>query len=291
MVDVVSETIAHDRASLGERVRATLTRLSRSGELPTLPHSASAALQRASDPDADVDDVCALIETDVGLAACVLRHANAVTTGRRKPATTLPTAVMTIGLGNTCQILVAACARRMYSGVGHNAEWLWKHALAVGIAAQALAKVTRLTDPNAAFLPGLFHDVGRVAFLLADPTSFEVIGRLAEGSEGRRTALEAEWYGFDHAEASSVLVEGWGLAPEQCEAIRSHHNPARATTSVSLARILGAADALAHVLQRTAGATDSPATTLETLGLDAETQAACMERVRERLEEQLALLG
>ena len=78
-----------ERGDLRQRVRNTLTRLSRTGSLPTLPAAASAALNIARDPEADVQHVCEVIHTDVGLAARIIRAANSAAIGRRTPAKSL----------------------------------------------------------------------------------------------------------------------------------------------------------------------------------------------------------
>ena len=51
-----------------ERVSSTLKRLSRTGALPTLPAVASAALGLVRDPDAGIDQLCRIIETDASIA-------------------------------------------------------------------------------------------------------------------------------------------------------------------------------------------------------------------------------
>ena len=77
-----------------QRIRQTLTHLSRTGELPSLPGAASAALSLARSPDASIEGVCELVETDVGLAARVLRLANSAAYARRTPARTVRDAVV-----------------------------------------------------------------------------------------------------------------------------------------------------------------------------------------------------
>jgi hypothetical protein len=57
-----------------------------------------------------------------------------------------------------------------------------------------------------------------------------------------RPETERAWYGFDHAEAGAILVEDWGLAADQVEAIRWHHQPAQAERGSMLAAVLAMAD-------------------------------------------------
>ncbi len=282
---------AGDGGELRQRVRNTLTRLSRTGTLPTLPAAASAALGIARDPDADVQHVCEVIQADISLAARILRSANSAAIGRRTPAKSLRDAVLTIGLRKTCDILVAMCTRQLCEGAATNAESLWNHALAVGVATEQLARFTRTVEPASAFLPGLFHDIGRIAFVLADPMAADVIERLADGGEGAKTTLEREWYDFDHAEAGAILAEDWGLALDQCAAMRTHHHPPKTGPGHQLAALINAADALAYTLGFGSGSIAPPEVSLAGAGLGAEDEREWVERVRVAIAQQRELLG
>lgn len=283
--------IAPSHDDLRARIRSTLVRLSETGALPALPAAASAALALARDPDADVDKLCRVIQTDAGLSARVLRVANSAALGRRNPARRIQEAIITVGMRKTCDIMVAACAKRLYEAASTRAEQLWNHALAAGVAAEQLARATGCVEVGSAFLPGLFHDVGRVAFLLADAAAAEVIDDLVENGHGDMPFLEREWYGFDHAEAGAILVEDWGLALELCDAIRWHHDSDRAGAAQELARILNAADALAHRIVCGSVAELPARVTLGDLGLTQEDEATLESQVRAAWEEQRELLS
>jgi HD-like signal output (HDOD) protein len=274
-----------------ERVGTTLKRLSRTGALPALPAVASAALGIVRDPDADIDKVCKIIQTDVGLAARVLRIANSAAVGRRTPARKLSEAVVTIGLRKACDVLVAACARQLYQAASSKAELLWNHALAVAIGAEEIARRTRRIDAGRAFLPGLFHDVGRIAFLLADELAVEVLDRMVVAGDGERVFLEREWYGFDHTDAGATLAEEWGLAAEQSDAIRWHHEPEEGGAASDLARILLAADALAYDIGYGGGGVAPDLAPLEELGFAGDSAETLRDSVRQSFEEQRELLS
>lgn len=280
---------ALDRSALRECVRSTLTRLSRTGELPTLPSTATAALAVARDPEAGIDELCAVIRVDVGLSARILRVGNSPAYARRTPAKTLRDAVLTIGLRKACDLLVAASARRLFES-GRRANELWGHALATAIAAEELARLSGVVDPAMVFLPGLFHDVGRIAFLLADPIAHDVIAGLVEEGAGTPNELERGWYGFDHADAGAILAEDWGLSPEQCEGIRWHHRPADAGAGEAFATILRAADGVAYAIGWGSYPAHAPAVDLVALGVVAGEEAAFCERVRAVFAQQNDLL-
>jgi HD-like signal output (HDOD) protein len=264
-----------------DRVRATLTRLSQTGRLPVLPGVATSALAIARDPDGDVKDLAQVIKTDVGLTARVLRLANSAGCGRRREAETVQDAVMTLGLQRTCDVLVAIGVKGLYVGTGHHTARLWNHSLAVGVAAEELGRSTQVAAAGAAFLPGLLHDIGRIAFMLADPDGFEDIQRRMEAGEAPSTALERERYEFDHAQVGGILTEDWGLTPIQCDAVRAHHDPEYADVARKLAAIVNAADYLAYAIGHGTGARPPSDVGLSGFDLAPEEEGELIERVRD----------
>ncbi len=276
---------------LREHVKATLERLSRTGALPALPAVATAALAIARDPRGDVERLCRIVQSDVGITARVVRIANSVFYGRKRPARNVKEAVTTVGLRKTCDILVVVCARQLYDRAFPRIEELWDHALAVGIASEVIAAYTERADPARAFLPGLLHDVGRIAFLMAGPTAVAVIDELAADEEGTSPALEREWYGFDHAQAGAMLTCDWGLERDQCEAIRWHHEPKSAGCAQDFPLVVSAADRMAYDLGHGTSPGRPSGCAMRSLGISAEDEAACVQRVRDAWASQRELLA
>ncbi len=103
-------------------------------------------------------------------------------------------------------------------------------------------------------------------------------------------ALERDTYGFTHAEAGAALAEGWGLPAKECDAVRWHHEPERATDGASLAELLHAADRLAHAVH---GAPDAAplAEIFDAVGVAPDDAARCAERVQQSHAEQAQLLA
>jgi putative nucleotidyltransferase with HDIG domain len=273
-------------------VRTMLTRLSHTGDLPALPATAVQALKVARDPDSSIDQLCKLIRTDVGLSARIVRVANSAAHARRTPARTLHDAIITVGLRKTCDVVIAASARQLVVRGGDSGEMLWDHALAVATAAEELAKLTRGVAPAAAFLPGLFHDVGRIVFQLVDEDSYAAVQQLAASGEGSIREVERIWYGFDHAEASAVLAQDWGLAPDQCDGIRYHHEPAQAGAGRNLALLINAADGLAYSVGFGASPYPlSPDIDLSAIGATVEDEDSFKAHVKESIVCQRELLS
>jgi HD-like signal output (HDOD) protein len=271
-----------------EYVRHTLKRLAATGALPTLPAAACAALRVARNPDAGIDQLAATLQNDVGLTARVLRLANSAALGRRAAVTNLQDAALAVGVGRICEILVAACARQLYTISGALAERLWNHSLVVALASDDLAQSTGIAGRDGVFLAGLFHDVGRIALFVAQ----QMASKSSDpGRERLRVSYDQPPEDFDHSQAGAILTEDWGLSDAQSEAIRWHHEPERAATSAALARLLNAADAIAYRVRY--GVESDPPASISTahLGLSAEDESATADRVLEKFEQQMKLLG
>ncbi len=280
-----------NQEELRQNARSTLARLSDSGALPVLPAAAIAGMAIAREPDSDLDKLCRVIESDVGLAARVLRVANSLGFGRCAQAKTIRDAVITTGTNTACEILVAASVRELYGAWGSSGGTLWNHALVVALAAEHLAEMTGLVEPGTAFLPGLFHDVGRLVFLLVDRAAFETIEKLAPASGDEQISHERFWFGFDHSLASGILAEDWGLTAKQCDAISWHHEFANADAGRELALLLAASDGLAHMAGFASGSERSAEINLTYLGLAPEQSVDCAQRVLEAFEVHKRLLG
>ncbi len=272
---------SHDRLGFLAHANETLKKLSETGELPTLPAAASAALAEARTPYADIRKLSRIIESDVGLAARVLRIANSVALGRRVPTKTLPDAIVAVGLRGICEVLITACAHQVYLAAGRRVNELWNHALMVALCAQELSRTLGSPDPAEAFLPGLFHDVGCVVMLVCDAIGFEIIEELVASGRGDKIALEREWYGFDHALAGSILTRNWGLAEQQSEAIGRHHDPPpHPAGQPVLAALLAAADGVACALGFGMPGEGEAAVQAQDLGISPEVEATCARRAR-----------
>jgi HD-like signal output (HDOD) protein len=174
--------------------------------------------------------------------------------------------------------------------VPRHAEALWNHALASALVGEEIARITRRVDPRGVFLPALFHDVGRIAFLIADAAAFETLHQRAASGGAAFAEVERTWFGFDHAEAGAILAEDWGLAPDQCEGVRWHHRPAQADVGQALAALLSAADTAAFAMGCESIGPQPEDVGSAVLGLDPESVAGCVDRTRESFAEQRALL-
>ena len=156
-------------------------------------------------------------------------------------------------------VVVALESMRNVSQVrGFRWQDFWKHSIACGIIARAIADQVRLKDRSvtpAAFTTGILHDVGKL-FLLAHfaPQFSDVLAYMAEHSCSMLEA-EQETLGTNHAFIGQYLAERWALPAEICVAIGKHHKPLSSCASDAdrLANIVHVADAVAQMLNLGSG--------------------------------------
>ena len=198
--------------------------------LPTLPAVALNLLKITAQENAGAADVVRLLRGDQSLTARVLAVAGSPAYGARE-VTTLERAVPLIGFAGVRSVVLAVSvfdsfARQpVRAGAAFDRVEFWKHALAVACAARRLALLRPDLDlePEAAFIGGLLHDLGKVALSTVFPKAYDRAA--AEANQARADIADAERanLGADHTVAGRRLAERWRLARELQEVIWLHH--------------------------------------------------------------------
>lgn len=228
-----------DDAALRQRLR----------QLPALPQAVQQALAAVGDEHASLDECARHIERDHGIAAATLKLANSAFFGVAGRIASVRDAIDVLGLRNVTMILTSAALASRFGGVrcaGFEFAAFWRHAVATGVAARALAQRCRV-DPTLAFTAGLLHDIGRLALALRCPA--ELAAALAWAAEADVQPADAEHVvlGVDHAQIGAALAAEWKFPAEVVAAIGGHHAPPPGG-SARVAEVVHVADAIAHAL-------------------------------------------
>ncbi|HKU41207.1 MAG TPA: HDOD domain-containing protein, partial [Polyangiales bacterium] len=187
--------------------------------LPTMPTATRECLRLVDDPNGGMTKVAQAIGRDPVIAPLVMRRARSALLGTHTPVRTIEQAVARLGARQLRSILLDLCTRRLFESkdpaIRKATRGLWGHSLAVAIVSRAIAKRRRDVDPEAAYLAGLLHDVGK-------PVAASLL------LEAERSAGNKDWLTKDawldtiqecHREVGVALARSWELQDEVVLAI------------------------------------------------------------------------
>jgi putative nucleotidyltransferase with HDIG domain len=197
--------------------------------LPSAPALHAALTEKLGDPDVAVEDVVALIETDIAMAAKLLQVVNSSFFGLGRRITSLREAVVYLGMAPLRALALAAGAFRAFDSTGEiegfSVEALEAHSVLVARLASQLLPDRR--EAEDAFAAGILHDIGKLVLAAYEPE--QLAGMLAAARESARPlhAVERDHMGATHAEIGAYLLTVWGLPYRIVEAVAHHHAPSR----------------------------------------------------------------
>jgi putative nucleotidyltransferase with HDIG domain len=140
-----------------------------------------------------------------------------------------------VGTEAAGKLIAAAAVRRSF--ISGNLHQLWLHSVKTAEQAVCVAAEAGALDNGEAYLAGLVHDVGRLAFEVSPAAS-----ELRRWEEAGFPATYAEFLvsGTDHAEIGGEILKMWRFPEELLEAVKHHHRPE--ATASRLASVLYAAE-------------------------------------------------
>jgi signal transduction histidine kinase/HD-like signal output (HDOD) protein len=225
-------------------------------ELPTLPAVAARLLRVTGEDDSSVREVVELLSADPSLTARILRMVHRADLGTSKEINSVERAVVMLGFEAVRHAVLAVSVFQCFAHDGKrdekggqgghfDREAFWKHSIAVGAAAESLARAATKNggrqplDAGEAFVCGLLHDLGKVALDTALPKSFDRVAEAAELLRGDIADIERQVIGLDHMVAGKRLAERWGLSVVVREAIWLHgQRPAALPVTVASPRMI-----------------------------------------------------
>jgi len=227
--------------------------LRRVGDIPPLPAVAAKVLDMVNDPDLNVGDLAAIIEKDQGLTVKILRVSNSAYYGFARKIATVKDAVVTLGLNNIRNQVLALCAQSLMqgpvSGYALEVGGLWDHSLCTAVCAERLASVLNYaTIKDEVFIGGLLHDIGKSILSYYVAERFKNILDRVDNRGQSFVEAEREELGLDHAEVGARVALHWNLPDMLVEIIGSHHCPDIRSVNATRVCLVHVADAVASML-------------------------------------------
>jgi putative nucleotidyltransferase with HDIG domain len=198
--------------------------------LPSLQSMLSELEMLTKKSNVRLDDVSRLVHADQGMSIRVLRMANSVYYAPTQPILDVQEAILYMGLSTFRGAVVSTrCIEETCHIQQGILDWkdFWRHAAGVGHMTMELAShlQTAELEPEAYYLMGLLHDIGKVVLAHLAPEQFDKIYLQAAREEKSPAPLEIEFLGVEHGHLGAWYLSKQGIPLALCEAVRFHHGP------------------------------------------------------------------
>jgi HD-like signal output (HDOD) protein len=195
--------------------------LERTESLPSLNSVVAEFLALARRDFFTAKDFETVISKDQALVARLLKVANSGLYGRSRSITSIPEAVVLIGVDNLKKIVYAVSSeglirQQMKNYDYHPDQGFWLHSMGVGFATKVLVEASGRCPLHGeeGFVAGLLHDVGKLVIEDFLPDS---------GPRSITREEEINAVGLDHAELGEHLLKQWSLPVSTSATVRFHH--------------------------------------------------------------------
>lgn len=192
-------------------------------KLPPMPLIATRMVELINSPRSSADEMAKVISGDPAISARVLKIANSSFYSMARQVKTLSTAIVILGERTLKNLVLAASLRGMNAKFGDTEQMLWEDSMTCALGARFLSRSLRKSDPEEAFIAGLFRHIGRVVFNNQESDSYQKIIAQQPGCGSDLMALEAEQFGIDHAALGAAVLEQWQLS-EAMSLVALHHH-------------------------------------------------------------------
>jgi HD-like signal output (HDOD) protein len=252
-------------------------------DIPAQPDALVKLSLLLAEEDINLQAAASLIESDMALAAAVLKAVNSSLYGLKGRVQSVQQAVTYMGMREVAAITFEMGLRAAFPPAPE-LEPLWQRAgrrgLLMGRMAQHLG-----VDAWAAHSAGLFEECGKAVLLRHAIDHYRAMLRAATSDE-ELVSLERAGFGVSHDALGAALCESWGLGPAASASVRFHvtlqaggelpaHLPRRGVCVLS---------AVAHALM------DDPASlggVVQRLAPQVPLEEALVLRAAERVSQQL----
>lgn len=207
-------------------------RLEETLELPPLPSTAQKIIKLRADPNADIDDLSAIVESDPPLAAQVVSWAASpyyAAPGKIKSVHDAIVRVLgfDLVLNLSLGLALAKTLNLPTDGVRGYSSY-WQQAVYAATAVEAL--VTTIPPKERptmgmAYLSGLLHNLGYLILAEVFPPHFSNYCRYQEANpDTNHCLIERHLLGITREQLGAWLMTSWHMPSEVCAAMRHQHD-------------------------------------------------------------------
>lgn len=215
---------------------------------PVMPALAARMLELLREDEVDVVALSRLIEKDQATSAKLMSIANSAMFKGTHEIESVRDAIVYLGTEQVAHIVIGLATRAMFESPKHQTKvisgvrWsrLFNHAMTAAFTACHIASRRSRKHSEAAFVGGLFHDVGKAVALRA---LTEVLAEKHQPAPSENV-IDAVLQQV-HSEPTAALYESWSLPRNVMMMCQNHHRiPVDATPELHIVRLVSGLDVL-----------------------------------------------
>jgi HD-like signal output (HDOD) protein len=201
-------------------------------DLFAVPKTAVRVKSLIDDDRSDANSISAVLQTDPGLAAHILKLANSAIYRFPRKIDKLQRAIQVIGTSAVYDYALVFGLSNAFSKEQSqfvDLDKFWEQSVSCAILAKHFAILKGIKDPDRLFVNGLLHNIGELVVLKLDPTLAKDCARFDTKLNPKECQYDV--LGFTYAEISAALVQQWMLPDSIVSSIAmQHHDDSAAET-------------------------------------------------------------
>ncbi|HOG18708.1 MAG: phosphodiesterase [Syntrophaceae bacterium PtaU1.Bin231] len=221
----------------GLDIRNARNRIENISALPTVPGTLKRISGIIEKPRLALEEISRFVASDPALTSKVLKMVNSAVYGFPGRISSVPHAIMLLGLNVVKGLLLGVSVFDIMQKVMGG---LWEHSVACAVVSRSIAEKMKVKDPEEVSVSGLLHDMGKVILMLEYQEQYQEAMRSAESRQLPISQTEKEIFQETHAAVGMWLSQKWRFPANLVEAMAYHHSP-------SLAKIAPMETAVVHL--------------------------------------------
>ncbi len=217
-------------------------------DIPSMPQALLQLSLLLAEDDINLQAAAALVESDMALAAAVMKAVNSSLYGLKGRVQSVHQAINYLGMREVAAITFEMGLRAAFPPAPE-LDPIWQRAAWRGQVMSRLAQRLSL-DAWAAHSAGLFEECGKAVLFRHAPEHYRAMLRAAP-DDAALAEMERIGFGVSHDALGAALCESWGLGLAAVSSVR-HHVQAQATHELPpppARRGLCALSVLAHLVE------------------------------------------
>lgn len=207
--------------------RLTLSEINEQiGQLPMLP-GVLFELMKLDPEDTEFYDVMLrLAKSDPPLAAFIVAYSNSAVSSPNSKIDSLQTALTRVGSRTIIELLTALSVSKVFVPQKQGHKDIWRHSIEVANIAAFIARLTpgEMNNPEAAYLAGLLHDIGRFVLFQLSPDALNETLEEGWSDPDELIQVEMKAVGFPHTKVGYLACKKLDIPMLIASVVRYHHN-------------------------------------------------------------------